>query len=144
MRYLLYFFRKHYYYFLFIALEVISLVLLVNYNAYQNSALSKVSGGIAGSVLEAYSNVFEYFSLTRVNRILAEDNARMHSSRMEAFYQADTNSFFYKDTIYRLEYRYISANEDKINSTYSFNTSLYIHCLICTRITTDINYRTDN
>jgi rod shape-determining protein MreC len=109
MRYLLYFFRKHYYYFLFIALETVSLVLLFNYNAYQNSALSKVSGGIAGSVLEAYSGFFEYFSLSRVNRILAEDNARMHSTRMEAFYQADTNAFFRGDTVYKMEYKYISA-----------------------------------
>jgi rod shape-determining protein MreC len=126
MRYLLYFFRKHYYYFLFVALEVISLILLGNYNAYQNSALSRVSGGIAGSVLEAYSNFFEYFSLKRVNHILSEDNARMHSSRMEAFYQADTNTFFHKDTIYRLEYRYISARVIS-NSTHKRNNFLMLN-----------------
>jgi rod shape-determining protein MreC len=126
MRYLLYFFRKHYYYFLFIALEAISLVLLINNNPYQNSALSRVSGGIAGSVLEAYSSVFEYFSLSRVNHILAEDNARMHSSRMEAFYQADTNSFFHKDTLYKLEYKYISARVIS-NSTHKRNNFLMLN-----------------
>jgi rod shape-determining protein MreC len=109
MRYLLYFFKKHYYYFLFVALEVISLVMLVNYNAYQNSALSKVSASFAGSVLDAYSGFFQYFSLSRVNRILADDNARMHSGRMEAFYKADTESFVHRDTVYKLEYKYISA-----------------------------------
>ncbi len=126
MRYLLYFFRKHYYYFLFVALEAVSLVLLVNFNAYQNSALSRVSEGVAGSVLEAYSNAFEYLSLRRVNRILAEDNARMHSSRMEAFYQADTNSFFHKDTLYKLEYKYISARVIS-NSTHKRNNFLMLN-----------------
>ena len=44
-----------------------------------------------------------------VNRILAEDNAKLHSNRSEAFYKADTESFYHKDTLYKLEYRYISA-----------------------------------
>lgn len=126
MRYLLYFFRKHYYYFLFVALEAISLVLLINNNPYQNSALSMVSGGIAGSVLEGYNSVFEYFSLSRVNRILAEDNARMHSNRMEAFYKADTNTFFRNDTIFKLEYKYISARVIS-NSTHKRNNFLMLN-----------------
>lgn len=109
MRYLLEFFRRHYYYFLFIALEIISLSFLFNNNAYQNSALSRVSAGITGSVLEAYTSISEYFSLRRANRMLAEDNARMHSTRKDAFYKADTSSFYFNDTLYQLEYKYISA-----------------------------------
>lgn len=109
MRYLLYFLRKQYIYFLFVVLEGLSLLLLFNNNDYQNSALASVSNGVAGSVLNLSSNVSEYFSLLRVNRILAEDNARLHSNRSEAFYKADTESFFHNDTLYKLEYRYISA-----------------------------------
>jgi rod shape-determining protein MreC len=126
MRYLLYFFRKHYYYFLFIAIEAISLVLLINNNAYQNTAFSKVSGGIAGSVLQTYSSISEYFSLSRVNHILAEDNARMHSSRTEAFYQVDTNTFFHMDTLCKLEYKYISARVIS-NSTHKRNNFLMLN-----------------
>ena len=109
MRYLLYFLRKHYIYFLFLVLEVISLLMLFNNNAYQNSALASLSNGFAGTVLNISSNISEYFSLRRVNRILAEDNAKLHSTRSEAFYKADTNSFFQNDTLYKLEYRYIAA-----------------------------------
>ena len=47
MHYLLYFLRKHYFYFLFLALEVLSLVLLFNYNAYQSSAVADVSNGFS-------------------------------------------------------------------------------------------------
>jgi rod shape-determining protein MreC len=68
-----------------------------------------ISNGLTGSVLNISSNVSEYFSLRRVNRILAEDNARLHSNRSEALYKADTGSFYKNDTLYKLEYRYISA-----------------------------------
>jgi len=126
MRYLLYFLQKQYIYFLFLALEVISLLLLFNNNDYQNSALTYVSNGIAGSVLNTSSNVSEYFSLRRVNRILAEDNARLHSNRSEAFYKADTTSFFHNDTLYKLEYRYISAKVIN-NSTNKRNNFLMLN-----------------
>jgi len=109
MHYLLYFLRKQYIYFLFFVLEGISLLLFFNNNDYQNSALTFVSNGFAGTVLNVSSNISEYFSLRRVNRILAEDNAKIHSNRSEAFYKADTESFFHNDTLYKLEYRYISA-----------------------------------
>ncbi len=109
MHYLFYFLRKRYIYLLFLALEILSLILFFNYNDYQNSALAHVSNGITGSLLKVSSDVSEYFSLKRVNRILAEDNAKLHSNRSEAFYKADTESFYHKDTLYKLEYRYISA-----------------------------------
>ena len=126
MRYLLYFLRKQYIYFLFLALEVISLVLLFNTNDYQNSAFAYVSNGFSGSVLNLSSNISEYFSLRRVNRILAEDNAKLHSNRSEAFYKADTESFFRNDTLYKLEYRYISAKVIE-NSTHKRNNFLLLN-----------------
>jgi rod shape-determining protein MreC len=126
MHYLLYFFRKHYFYFLFLFLEVISLVLLFNFNEYQNSALTRVSANIAGSVLTFSSDISEYFSLKRTNRILAEDNAMLHSFRRDAFYQADTNAYYHKDTIYKLEYKYISAKVIS-NSTDKRNNFLMLN-----------------
>jgi rod shape-determining protein MreC len=126
MRYLLYFLQKQYIYFLFLALEVISLLLLFNNNDYQNSALTYVSNGISGSVLNMSSNISEYFSLRRVNRILAEDNAKLHSNRPEAFYKADTGSFYHNDTLYKLEYRYISAKVIN-NSTNKRNNFLMLN-----------------
>jgi len=126
MRYLLYFLRKRYVYFLFLALEVLSLVLFFNYNDYQNSALAYLSNGITGSVLNLSSDISEYFSLKRVNHILAEDNAKLHSNRSEAFYKADTESFYHKDTLYKLEYRYISAKVIN-NSTNRRNNFLMLN-----------------
>ena len=126
MRYLLYFLRKHYYYFLFLFLEVISLVLVFDYNEYQNNALSRFSGNLSGSVLSLYSGISEYLSLKRTNKILAEDNAKLHSGLKDAFYKADTHSFFRRDTMYKLEYRYISAKVIS-NSTNKRNNFLMLN-----------------
>jgi len=109
MHYLFFFLRKQYIYFLFLLLEIISLFIFFNNNDYQNSSLTEVSNGFAGTVQNFSSNISEYFSLRRVNHILAEDNAKLHSNRSEAFYKADTESFYHNDTLYKLEYRYISA-----------------------------------
>jgi rod shape-determining protein MreC len=126
MRYLLYFFRKHYFYFLFLFLEVLSLVLIFNFNEYQNSALSRLSANVAGSILTLSSDISEYFSLTRTNKILADDNASLHSYLRDAFYRTDTHSYYHKDTLYKLEYKYISARVIS-NSTNKRNNFLMLN-----------------
>lgn len=126
MRYLLYFLRKHYFYFLFLVLEVISLILLFSFNAYQNSAISRMTSGLTGSVLNTSNSITEYFSLARVNAILADDIARLHSNRPEAYFKADTNTFYHQDTLYKLEYHYISAKVIN-NSTHKRNNFLMLN-----------------
>lgn len=109
MRYLFYFLRKQYFYFLFLFLEVLSLVILFNYNDYQNSEVNHFTSNISGSMLDISSGISDYFSLKKKNRMLSEDNARLHSQLPIAFYRADTNTFFYNDSIYKMEYKYITA-----------------------------------
>jgi rod shape-determining protein MreC len=109
MRYLFYFLRKQYYYFLFLFLEVISLVLLFNHNAYQSSEFNHLSINIAGSFLNISSSIYDYFSLRQKNMQLSEENAKLHSRLPGAFYKVDTNAFYHKDTMYKIEYKYITA-----------------------------------
>jgi len=109
MRYLFYFLRKQYFYFLFLFLEILSLLILFNFNTYQNSEINHFTNNVSGSLLSVSSSISDYFSLRQKNRMLSEDNARLHSRLPIAFYKADTNTFYYHDTIYRMEYRYITA-----------------------------------
>jgi rod shape-determining protein MreC len=125
MRYLFDFLRKQYFYFLFLFLEIISLVLLFNYNAYQNSAFDHLSSNLTGSVLEISSSISDYFSLRQKNRMLSEDNAKLHSNLPGSFYTADSNSFYQHDTVYQLEYKYISAKVIS-NSTNKRNNFLML------------------
>ena len=109
MRNLYLFFRKHYFYFLFLLLETVSLVLLFRYNEFQNAAVYTASEQLAGSVASLTRNITEYFSLKSTNRVLTEEIALLQSRMPEAFYKADTNIFYVSDTMYRSEYRYIAA-----------------------------------
>jgi len=122
MRYLFDFLRKQYFYFLFLFLEIISFVLLFNYNSYQNSAFAHFSGNLTGSVLDVSSSISDYFSLREKNRMLSEDNAKLHSNLPSSFFTADSNSFYQHDTVYELEYKYISAKviSNSINKRNNF------------------------
>ena len=109
MRFLLYFLRKQFFIFLFLTLEVISLVLVFNFNAFQNSAFNHFSSNIAGGLFNLSSSVSEYFSLLPKNRMLSEENARLHSRLPDAFYRTDTNTFYYHDSVYKMQYQYVTA-----------------------------------
>jgi rod shape-determining protein MreC len=125
MRYLFDFLRKQYFYFLFFFLEIISLTLLFNFNAYQNSAFAHLTSNLTGSFLDVSSSISDYFSLRQKNRMLSEDNAKLHSNLPGSFYTADSNSFYQHDTVYQLEYKYISAKVIS-NSTNKRNNFLML------------------
>ena len=126
MRNLFLFFREHYFYFLFLLLETISLVLLFNYNEFQKSSLYSVSNAVSGSVNSMFNGISEYFSLRKTNRVLIEEMAKLHSRIPEAFYTTDVNIFYKKDSIVKLEYKYISAKVIS-NSTNKRNNFLMIN-----------------
>ncbi|OEK02523.1 rod shape-determining protein MreC [Roseivirga sp. 4D4] len=74
---LLAFLVKYRAFFIFLFLELICISLIVSNNDYQRSAYLKSSNGLIGSITESSDNIGEYFGLRRVNRELAEENARL-------------------------------------------------------------------
>lgn len=126
MRNLFIFLREHYFYFLFLILELLSLILFFNYNDFQGSTLYNVSNVISGSVNNVFSSISEYFTLKKTNRVLIEEMARLHSEIPDAFYRTDMNVFYKKDTIVNMEYKYISAKVIS-NSTNKRNNFLMIN-----------------
>ncbi len=126
MRNLFIFLREHYFYFLFLILELLSLILFFNYNDFQGSTLYNVSNVISGSVNNVFSSISEYFTLKKTNRVLIEEMARLHSEIPDAFYRTDMNVFYKKDTMVNLEYKYISAKVIS-NSTNKRNNFLMIN-----------------
>ena len=74
MKNLLEFLHKHHHWFLFVILEVISAVLLFQYNSYQNSVWFTTANMVAGRVYEWSSAVEAFFSLTKVNEDLTLRN----------------------------------------------------------------------
>ncbi len=74
MHNLLDFLYKYHHWLLFILLEVVSGVMLLGYNSYQNSVWFSSANAVTGRVLEAESQVTSFFSLTRANEELTLRN----------------------------------------------------------------------
>jgi len=126
MRNLFEFLRKHYFYFLFLLLETISLLLLVRFNEFQRSKLFTASHFLTGSVNSLFNGISEYFALRKTNKVLIEELAKMHARMPEAFYKTDTATQYRNDSIILLEYHYISAKVIS-NSTNKRNNFLMIN-----------------
>lgn len=74
MRNLLYFLSRHNHWFVFVLLEVLSMVLLFKYNSYQGSVWFTSANAVSGKVFEWNSAVGQYFSLADVNSQLTQRN----------------------------------------------------------------------
>jgi rod shape-determining protein MreC len=65
--------------FLFIILEIISLVLVVRRNNYQRVIFNNATAEITGTFFTAFSNISDYFKLSAENKLLAEENSRLRA-----------------------------------------------------------------
>ena len=74
MRNLLEFLSKYYHWLLFLVLEVVSFVLLFQYNSYQGSVWFSTSNAVVGKVYEVDAAIESFFSLTKVNENLTQRN----------------------------------------------------------------------
>lgn len=75
MRNLFEFLAKYNHWFVFLILEVVSMVLLFQYNSYQGSAWFSSANAVTGKLYEWDANVETFFSLTKVNQELTQRNA---------------------------------------------------------------------
>jgi rod shape-determining protein MreC len=74
------FFRRFYFFVLFFALEIASLVFVFTNNYYHEAGYFNSSNRIAGSIYSTYSGITSYFNLKNVNDQLAQENARLLNS----------------------------------------------------------------
>ena len=74
MRNLLEFLAKYNHWFLFLVLEVASLVLLFQYNSYQGSVWFSTANAVNGRILAWDAAIESYFSLTKANEELTQRN----------------------------------------------------------------------
>lgn len=75
MHNLIAFLAKYNHWFVFVLLEVVSFVLLFQYNSYQGSVWFSSANAVSGKVLEWSSDVESFFSLVKVNEQLTYRNA---------------------------------------------------------------------
>lgn len=87
MRNLLDFLTKYNHWFLFILLEMISFVLLFQFNSYQGSVWFSSANAVTGKVYEAESEIGSYFKLSKINEELTQRNLYLEQRLRELHQQ---------------------------------------------------------
>ncbi len=90
--------RRFYVLLMFLALQVLSISLLVKYNSSQQAKYMELSYDLTGKVDKRYADVTSYFSLGENNRVLAEENSRLRNELPQNFIAIDTTAHIRKDT----------------------------------------------
>lgn len=109
MRNLLIFISKYNAFFLFVIFEIISLLLLLNYNAFQKASYITSSNNVTGAINTKVGQVGDYLSLGRVNDSLARENAILRNQLKSSFYIDTIAKRSVNDTVYNQQYQYIAA-----------------------------------
>ena len=74
MQNLLEFLQKYHHWFLFVVLEVISLIMLFSYNSYHNSVWLSTANAAVGTVNEGRAEMESFFMLSKMNESLTKRN----------------------------------------------------------------------
>lgn len=109
MRNLFNFITRHYFFFLFALLQVISVMLIVQNNTYHRSFFINSSNFIAGNIYNFRENIAQYFSLKAVNEQLLEENTRLRNQLPGNYLKTDQNIFTFRDTLHQRQFSYINA-----------------------------------
>ncbi len=77
---------------LFLALELLAIMLIFRHQSYQRATFTHSANEFSGKVLESYDRVDHYFSLHETNKLLLEENAELRS-RLQQFQKPNTHRF---------------------------------------------------
>lgn len=109
MRPLLQFLIKNANFFLFLLLEFFAFIFIVKSNYYQQSVFINSANAISGGIYKTQSNITNYFSLKTINKMLAEENARLRNSQKSSFSATNNKTFVINDTLYKQQYEFTEA-----------------------------------
>ncbi|MCD6091598.1 MAG: rod shape-determining protein MreC [Bacteroidales bacterium] len=96
---MLHFLWKNSAFILFLILELISLVFVVNGNRHQSAVFSTVANQYGGKIFTTYSNFRNYFHLKDANDQLAYENAFLKEKLQKALFEMDSTNFQSFDSI---------------------------------------------
>lgn len=99
MRNILFFIRRHFNFLLFIALQFLSVYLIVQYNRYHHAVFSESTRNITGNINKKYSTVYNYFHLRQVNDSLLAANEMLYNKLRENFALPDSLGREFIDTL---------------------------------------------
>jgi rod shape-determining protein MreC len=104
MRQIIYFIKKFRYFLLFIVLEILAFILIIQNHSYHQSKFVNSANFVTGGFYNKVNSVNEFFHLKINNQILSEENARLKNLLearekkfgLDSFTVIDTSQYFQK------------------------------------------------
>lgn len=93
----------------FLLLEVIAVVLIMQGSIYQRSHVVRWCNAVSGRWHDAVSSVSGYFGLKAENEHLAAENARLRAQLASSYISYSDTVFEVNDTVYKQRYSYTDA-----------------------------------
>ncbi len=100
MRNLFVFIWKNQFFFLFILLEIVSIVLLSRSYSHHGTLAYNTTSDVSGNVFSTYSGITDYFDLKENNLHLVEENTKLLNGLSSSFLVTDTQ-YVYRDSMFR-------------------------------------------
>ena len=99
MRNIFLFIRRYFNFLLFLVLQVLSIYIIVHYNAYHEAAFGNTANRITGSVNKRYNGIQNYFKLRQTNDSLVAANELLYNKLKLDYNFADAVSKTVIDTL---------------------------------------------
>jgi rod shape-determining protein MreC len=124
MRNLLKFIVRYHFTILFVILEIVAFVLLIQFNTFHKSKFINFTYSVKGGLSRAILNVREYLSLREENRKLVEENNKLYNLLKSSYRISSPESFKVNDSVYEHRYVYIDAKviNNSTNKQYNYIT----------------------
>lgn len=125
------FIKKYSYVIVFLLLEIIAGVLIVQNTYYQSSVIISWGNSIAGEWFNQFKNITSYLNLASTNKQLAEENARLRQEIANSYITYNKREFEINDTVYKQQYEYTEAqvirNTWNTSNNYVMINKGYLH-----------------
>ena len=124
MRNLLRFIITYHFFFLFLLLETVSVILIVQQNNYQRAQFLSFSKSLQGSYYETSGGIREYLSLRQTNRDLYRENTLLRNRMDRLVRNQETSYTSGYDSIPHRQFSYIPARviNNSVNKQFNFIT----------------------
>ncbi|GGK41114.1 MULTISPECIES: rod shape-determining protein MreC [Flavobacteriaceae] len=127
MQQLIYFIRKFKYFLLFILLESIAFIFIIQHHSFHKSKFINSSNYITGGIYNTVSSINDFFYLKSENHRLIEENIRLRNLLNKSELNLNKDTFILNDSSkYGQKYKYsfakiINNNFTKRNNTLTLN-----------------------
>jgi len=124
MKNLLAFVIKHNFIFIFLLLQTLCVLMMVNKNGYQGSHVINSSNNLVANVYQTAANTKEYFALKQENDRLAVENSALRNLLKSNYFAIPLVEYKKNDTLYKQQYTYVAAKvvNSSVNKRRNFLT----------------------